>query len=150
MISEFVEYVKQVWKNKPNVSSPLNADRMNHMEAGIENNSKKIKETVTAVNELTEKKAEIVQKVYTNITTDQYGFFSIAKLNTDFPNGFKIISAYGKDSGISSEGNSVLPVFSIDKTNKTKNYGYAYKSSGAAMTPVGDATNMTFLVTLLV
>lgn len=55
MISEFVEYVKQVWKNKPNVSSPLNADRLNHMEAGIENNSKKIKETVTAVNELTEK-----------------------------------------------------------------------------------------------
>ena len=57
MISEFVEYVKQAWKNKPNVSSPLNADRMNHMEAGIENNSKKIKETVTAVNELTENKA---------------------------------------------------------------------------------------------
>ena len=55
MISEFVEYVKQVWKNKPNVSSPLNADRLNHMEAGIENNSKKIKETVTVVNELTEK-----------------------------------------------------------------------------------------------
>lgn len=55
MISEFVEYVKQVWKNKPNASSPLNADRLNHMEAGIENNSKKIKETVTAVNELTEK-----------------------------------------------------------------------------------------------
>lgn len=56
MISEFVEYVKQVWKNKPNVSSPLNADRLNHMESGIENNSKKIKETVTAVNELTEKR----------------------------------------------------------------------------------------------
>lgn len=56
MISEFVEYVKQAWKNKPNVSSPLNADRLNHMEAGIENNSKKIKETVTAVNELTEKR----------------------------------------------------------------------------------------------
>ena len=92
MISEFVEYVKQAWKNKPNVSSPLNADRMNHMEAGIENNSKKIKETVTAVNELTEKKAEIVQKVYTNITTDQYGFFSIKKMDTDFPNGFKIHS----------------------------------------------------------
>lgn len=55
MISEFVEYVKQVWKNKPNVSSPLNADRLNHMEAGIENNSKKIKETVLEVNELTEK-----------------------------------------------------------------------------------------------
>lgn len=57
MISEFVEYVKQAWKNKPNVSSPLNADRLNHMEDGIENNSKKIKEIVPAVNELTEKLA---------------------------------------------------------------------------------------------
>lgn len=88
--------------------------------------------------------------MYTNITSDQYGFFSIAKLNTDFPNGFKIISAYGKNNGISGEGSSVLPVFSIDKTNKTKNYGYVYRASGVAMTPVGDATNMTFLVTLLV
>lgn len=52
MISEFVEYVKQEWKNKPIVSSPLNAERMNHIEDGIENNSKKIKETVTQVNAL--------------------------------------------------------------------------------------------------
>lgn len=55
MISEFAEYVKQAWKNKPNVSSPLNADRLNYMEDGIENNSNKIKEIVPAVNELTEK-----------------------------------------------------------------------------------------------
>lgn len=54
MISEFVEYVKQAWKNKPNASSPLNADRLNHMEDGIENNSNKIKEIAPAVNELTE------------------------------------------------------------------------------------------------
>lgn len=58
MISEFVEYVKQAWKNKPNVSSPLNADRLNHMEDGIENNSNKIKEIVPAVNELTENKLD--------------------------------------------------------------------------------------------
>ena len=54
MISEFIEYVRQIWKNKPNSSSPLNADHLNHMEDGIENNSKKIKELVPAVNELTE------------------------------------------------------------------------------------------------
>ena len=96
---------------------------------------------------LTEKKAEIVQKVYTNITTDQYGFFSIKKMDTDFPNGFKIISAYGKDGGISSEGACVLPVFSIDSANKTKNYGYAYKASGVDMIPVKNAINMTFLIT---
>lgn len=88
--------------------------------------------------------------MYTNITSDQYGFFSIKKLETDFPNGFKIISAYGKDGGISSEGNGVLPVFSIDRTNKNKNYGYAYKASGVDMIPLAGATNMTFLVTLVV
>ena len=71
MISEFVEYVKQVWKNKPNVSSPLNADRLNHMEAGIENNSKKIKETVTAVNELTE---NIKILNYTTTTNNIYEY----------------------------------------------------------------------------
>ena len=87
--------------------------------------------------------------MYTNITTDQYGFFNIKKLNTDFPNGFKIISAYGKNAGISSEGNPVLPVFTVGSGNETRNYGYAYKASGTAMTPVVGATNMTFLITLL-
>lgn len=70
MISEFVEYVKQVWKNKPNVSSPLNADRLNHMEDGIENNSKKIKETVTAVNELTENRGHAYGEKFTSGNTD--------------------------------------------------------------------------------
>ena len=70
MISEFVEYVKQVWKNKPNVSSPLNADRLNHMESGIENNSKKIKETVTAVNELTENRGHAYGEKFSTGNTD--------------------------------------------------------------------------------
>lgn len=74
MISEFVEYVKQVWKNKPNVSSPLNADRLNHMEAGIENNSKKIKETVTAVNELTEKMKYTKDVKYESVSIDSDGY----------------------------------------------------------------------------
>lgn len=63
MISEFVEYVKQVWKDKPNTSSPLNATRLNHMESGIENNSKKIKGTITEVNELTEKLSNLEKRV---------------------------------------------------------------------------------------
>ena len=117
-------------------------ENMDKIDAALKTND-------DAITQLTEKKAEIVQKVYTNITSDQYGFFSIEKLNTDFPNGFKIISAYGKDSEISGGGKNVLPVFSIDKKNKTKNYGYVYIASGAAMTPVANAINMTFLITLL-
>ena len=87
MISEFVEYVKQAWKNKPNVSSPLNADSLNHMEDGIENNSKKIKETVTAVNELTENSAKLHIKQISK-TTDNYG-----QIGTNIPNAH-ILSAW--------------------------------------------------------
>lgn len=87
MISEFVEYVKQAWKNKPNVSSPLNADRLNHMEDGIENNSNKIKEIVPAVNELTENTGRL-HFSQINCTTDQFG-----QISTIIPNS-KIISAW--------------------------------------------------------
>ena len=34
-ISGFVEYVKQIWKNKPDTSTPVSAERLNHMEEGI-------------------------------------------------------------------------------------------------------------------
>ena len=69
MISEFVEYVKQAWNNKPNVSSPLNADRLNHMEDGIKNNSNKIKEIVPAVNELTENMDITTKSIISNYGT---------------------------------------------------------------------------------
>lgn len=99
MISEFVEYVKQIWKNKPNVSSPLNADRLNHMEAGIENNSKKIKETVTAVNELTEKMVFVdIDMSSATVDTD---------VSVNYPTGFTRsnsiaigISCYNKKFGV--------------------------------------------------
>lgn len=55
MLSNFTKYVKQIWKNKPDTSSPLNATRLNHIEDGIENNSNAISELDTSVTELTEK-----------------------------------------------------------------------------------------------
>lgn len=57
MLSNFTKYVKQIWKNKPDTSSPLNATRLNHIEDGIENNSNAISELDTSVTELTEKRA---------------------------------------------------------------------------------------------
>lgn len=135
MISEFVEYVKQVWKNKPNVNSPLNADRLNHMEDGIENNSKKIKETVTAVNELTENSA------YTPLTL----------LGT--VDGIKLYySRYGKDVMVKGEGNfskaetitssaqlklGTLPVGSRPSTTLFYPINYLYTN----------ATNLTLMLT---
>lgn len=108
MISEFVEYVKQAWKNKPNVSSPLNADRLNHMEDGIENNSKKIKETVTAVNELTEKRKLIAKEFSSgNISITNNMTY---ELPYTVPDGYEYLSFLGAESynvptSISYQGN---------------------------------------------
>lgn len=109
MISEFVEYVKQIWNNKPNSSSPLNADHLNHMEAGIENNSKKIKEIVPAVNELTEKR-KLIEKEFSS------GNISITpamtyKLPYTVPDGYEYLGFLGAESynvptSISYQGNT--------------------------------------------
>ena len=135
MISEFVEYVKQVWKNKPNVSSPLNADRMNHMEAGIENNSKKIKETVTAVNELTEKSGEYT---YSCILGKYYANFAYTFV--PFPNNrekitLKSVKTWDNFTEIT------LTDFSIDKTTKD---GFVIKHESP--TYIGNMVDIYFKV----
>lgn len=48
-ISNFVAYVKQMWKNKPDTSTPLSADRLLHIEDGIKGNSDAIKAIAAAV-----------------------------------------------------------------------------------------------------
>ena len=112
MISEFVEYVKQAWKNKPNVSSPLNADRLNHMEDGIENNSNKIKEIVPAVNELTE-------KMYTpdvigiQVDADNTSVtFKLKKPGSDLKRYTAILAQTHQNGGLIG-----LYVISVDKSN---------------------------------
>ena len=42
-LSSFTAYVKQLWKNKPDTSTPLSAERLTHMEEGIKGNKKKEK-----------------------------------------------------------------------------------------------------------
>ena len=39
MLNNFVEYIIQHWFDKPDKSSPLSAQRLNHIEAGIKANS---------------------------------------------------------------------------------------------------------------
>lgn len=34
MLKNFAKYIKQEWKNKPDASTPLSADRLNHIEGG--------------------------------------------------------------------------------------------------------------------
>jgi hypothetical protein len=40
----FIEYVKQLWKNGPNGGTPWSASRLNHMEEGIKANNEMISE----------------------------------------------------------------------------------------------------------
>lgn len=48
-ISGFIAYVKQLWKNKPDTSTPLSAARLGHMEDGIKGNSDAIEKLAAAV-----------------------------------------------------------------------------------------------------
>lgn len=48
-LSNFVAYVKQAWKNKPDTSTPLSAERLTHQEEGIKGNSDAIQELAADV-----------------------------------------------------------------------------------------------------
>lgn len=52
MALNFTEYIQQTWKNKPDTSTPLSAERLNHMERGLKEESNAIKALVDNVNEL--------------------------------------------------------------------------------------------------
>lgn len=141
MISEFVEYVKQVWKNKPNVSSPLNADRLNHMEDGIENNSKKIKETVTAVNELTE-----------NMVPDMSKMAPIITSSKDVNNKAYTIAEDGYiTASVRTQGTSGSPFIRINigGTNLYEGQGISgmYKYLWSSVIPVRKGMKITFTLT---
>ncbi len=49
MLSDFEKYVKTVWKDKPDTSTPINAENLNHNENGVEANSEAIKTIADAV-----------------------------------------------------------------------------------------------------
>mgnify|MGYP004455195103 CR=1 FL=1 len=49
MLSDFVKYVKQYWHDRPDKSTPLNAERLNHIENGIGSNSEAINQIANAV-----------------------------------------------------------------------------------------------------
>lgn len=135
MISEFVQYVKQAWKNKPNVSSPLNADRLNHMEDGIENNSNKIKEIVPAVNELTEKSGEYT---YSCILGKYYANFAYTFV--PFPNNGETITLKSVKTW-DNFTEITLTDFSIDKTTKD---GFAIRHESP--TYIGNMVDIHFKV----
>ena len=48
-ISGFKDYVTQTWKNRPSTETPMSAERLNHIEAGIKSISDAIKNMASAV-----------------------------------------------------------------------------------------------------
>ena len=48
-LSSFAAYKKQLWRNKPDTSTPVTAERLAHMEEGIKGNSDAIEEIAAAV-----------------------------------------------------------------------------------------------------
>lgn len=65
-ISGFVEYVKQIWKNKPDRTTPITAAALTHIEEGVKGNS-------DAIN-------KIAQAVVDNIVNDPQKIASMAAL----------------------------------------------------------------------
>ena len=49
IISNFIAYAKQAWKNKPDTSTPLSAARLTHLEDGVKGNSDAIEKIAAAV-----------------------------------------------------------------------------------------------------
>lgn len=49
IISNFIAYAKQAWKNKPDTSTPLSAARLTHVEDGVKGNSDAIEKIAAAV-----------------------------------------------------------------------------------------------------
>ena len=48
-LSNFAAYIAQLWRNKPDTSTPLSAERLRHIEDGIKGNSDAIQELAAAV-----------------------------------------------------------------------------------------------------
>lgn len=101
----------------------------------------------------TDLSTRVVKKIYTNITTDQFGFFNIAELSTDMRNGYTVIQAYVKDAARGSDGPTCFPVFSLNNAENITSYGYMYfangSSDGPGLSSVKNAENVTMVAILM-
>ena len=66
----FIEYVKQLWKNGPGGGTPWSASRLNHMEDGIKNNN-------SMISELNNNIATIIPSTYDDGSIFQKDFLNV-------------------------------------------------------------------------
>ena len=83
-LSSFTAYVKQLWKNKPDTSTPLSAERLTHMEEGIKGNSDAIEAIAAAVvsqivnvSKLPDSAADVVTAIAKQNSNLDSGYFKI-------------------------------------------------------------------------
>ena len=98
IISNFIAYAKQAWKNKPDTSTPLSAARLTHLEEGIKSNSDAIEKIAAAVVSQIVNDPNKIASMASLYGVNQ----TVAQLNSDLTR--KYITPTFK-TGYSSEGN---------------------------------------------
>lgn len=93
-LSGFAAYVKQIWKNTPDTSTPLSADRLSHMEDGIKANSDAVEQIAESV-------------IHTYTSFDQLGIAvgeeTILGIATAMPDNSELRIAVSSASGNNTE-----------------------------------------------
>lgn len=124
IIKDFVEYVKQTWKNRPDTSTPLSAERMNYMETGIKNISDAIK--------------AIADAVYDEILNDSNKIASLAALYEvsqgveSNASAIKDLDANKVTSPSSAKVGQAVVVEAVDEKGKPLSYTAADNAGGSA------------------
>lgn len=113
-INGFVAYVKQLWKNKPDTSTPVSAERLLHIEDGIKASSDAIEKIEAAVISQIindpDKIASMAALYEVNQKVTEQGK-QITQLNSDFGKTLKIVeSGFSVFSNVPAKGSATNDV----------------------------------------
>ena len=134
-ISNFVAYVKQAWKNKPDTSTPLSAARLTHLEDGIKGNSDAIEKIAAAVVSQIVNDPNKIASMASLYSVNQ----AVTQLNSDLAK-----AVYSSNLMAPSDG----PVFlrwDVDTLNTPFKAGLTYNTAGFAFV-YGDYSNYQTVV----
>lgn len=127
-ISNFVAYVKQAWKNKPDTSTPLSAARLTHLEDGIKGNSDAIEKIAAAVVSQIVNDPNKIASMASLYSVNQ----AVTQLNSDLATKVTVKNSWGQDyfSGskdcntwIPAQGTSIMCKIGGDISNSPGVWG---------------------------
>ena len=159
-ISGFAAYVKQLWKNKPDVSTPLSAERLLHMEDGIKMTSDAIEAIAAAVvSQITNDPNKIASMAALYTVNQKIGnvanlpnnaadvVTAIAQQNSNL-NGYKIYNSLA-DIGITSNTTTLNAVMVALKNKGPINSFIFFFSQGSLTTGITDLPISYGLLTVI-